>query len=101
MELLTEFGAAFVLGLLTPLGAVCVLPLYPGFLVYLSSQISGKEAGRQTIFLFGLVITAGVILFMLLLGLIFTTILEVSLTNIIVALFPLLPSAYCSSLACY
>jgi cytochrome c-type biogenesis protein len=83
MELLTEFGAAFVLGLLTPLGAVCVLPLYPGFLVYLSSQLSGREADKTTIFLFGLIITAGVILFMLLLGLIFTTILEVSLTNII------------------
>ena len=83
MELLTTLGAAFVLGLLTPLGAVCVLPLYPGFLVYLSSQISGKEAGKITIFLFGLVITAGVIIFMFLLGLIFTTILEVSLTNII------------------
>lgn len=89
MELLTEFGVAFVLGLLTPLGAVCVLPLYPGFLVYLSSQISGKEAGRQTIFLFGLIITAGVILFMLLLGLIFTTILEVSLTNIIGIVSPI------------
>jgi len=89
MELLAELGAAFVLGLLTPLGAVCVLPLYPGFLVYLSSQISGKEAGRQTIFLFGLVIASGVILFMLLLGLIFTTILEVSLTNIIGIVSPI------------
>ncbi len=83
MELLSALGTAFVLGLLTPLGAVCVLPLYPGFLVYLSSQLSGKEPGRATIFLFGLIITAGVIIFMFLLGLIFTTILKVSLTNII------------------
>lgn len=90
MELLAELGTAFVLGLLTPLGAVCVLPLYPGFLVYLSSQLSEKEANKKgIIILFGLVITAGVILFMLLLGLVFTTILEVSLTNIIGIVSPI------------
>jgi cytochrome c-type biogenesis protein len=89
MELVSELGAAFVLGLLTPLGAVCVLPLYPGFLVYLTSQISGKEPGRATIILFGLVITAGVTLFMLVLGIIFTTILQVSLTNIIGIVSPI------------
>ena len=89
MLLLSELGAAFVLGLLTPLGAVCVLPLYPGFLVYLSGQLSGKEAGRMTIVLFGLIITSGVILFMVILGLIFTTILEVSLTNIIGIVSPI------------
>ena len=89
MELLADFGSAFVLGLLTPLGAVCVLPLYPGFLVYLSSQLSGKESGRMTIFFFGLIITGGIILFMFLLGLIFTTVLQVSLTNIIVIASPI------------
>ncbi len=89
MELLAELGAAFILGLLTPLGAVCVLPLYPGFLAYLSNQLSGKEEGKLTIFLFGLVITAGVILFMLALGLIFTTILQVSLTSIIGIVSPI------------
>ncbi len=89
MELLTELGAAFILGLLTPLGAVCVLPLYPGFLAYLSNQLSGKEADKKTIFLFGLVITAGVILFMVLLGLLFTTILKVSLTNVIGIVSPI------------
>ncbi len=83
MELLSELGAAFVLGLLTPLGAVCVLPLYPGFLVYLTSQLSGRQPGRATIVLFGLIIMSGVIVFMMALGLIFTTILEVSLTGVI------------------
>ena len=89
MELLSELGAAFVLGLLTPLGAVCVLPLYPGFLVYLTNQLPGKELGRTTIIFFGLVITSGVILFMFILGLIFTTILKVSLTNIIGIVSPI------------
>lgn len=89
MELLSELGAAFVLGLLTPLGAVCVLPLYPGFLIYLASQLSGKEPGRTAIIFLGLVITSGVILFMLSLGLIFTTILEASLTNVIGIVSPI------------
>lgn len=89
MELILQMGEAFLLGLATPLGAVCVLPLYPGFLVYLSSQLSGKKVGRYTIFLFGLTIFSGVILFMLLLGLIFTTIFEVSLTNVIGIVSPI------------
>jgi cytochrome c-type biogenesis protein len=86
VELLAE---AFVLGLLTPLGAVCVLPLYPGFLVYLSNQLSTRMGGKRTIVLLGLIITGGVILFMLLLGLIFTTVLEVSLTNVIGVVSPI------------
>ena len=89
MDMLGLLAEAFVLGLLTPLGAVCVLPLYPGFLAYLAGQVSGKEAGRLTIFLFGLVITAGVILFMLILGILFTTVLQVSLTNVINIVSPI------------
>lgn len=89
MELLTELGAAFILGLLTPLGAVCVLPLYPGFLAYLAGQVSGEEAGRKTIAFLGLIISSAVILFMVLLGLVFTTILQVSLTNVIGVVSPI------------
>jgi cytochrome c-type biogenesis protein len=89
IELLAEFGTAFVLGLLTPLGAICVLPIYPGFLVYLTNQLSGKEPGRATIMLFALTITGGVVLFMLLLGLIFTTVFEVSLTGVIEVVSPI------------
>ena len=89
MELLGVLWEAFLLGLVTPLGAVCVLPIYPGFLVYLSTQTSTQTAGRKTIFLFGLIITFGVILFMFLLGLVFTTILEVSLTNVVQIVSPI------------
>ena len=80
---------AFLLGLATPLGAVCVLPIYPGFLVYLANQASREEPSRKAIFLFGLIITAGVILFMFLLGLLFTTILQVSLTSVIQIVSPI------------
>tara|TARA_Y100000310_G_scaffold342895_1_gene448112 strand:+ start:2169 stop:2849 length:681 start_codon:yes stop_codon:yes gene_type:complete len=83
--LLTDFGSSFVLGLLTPLTAVCVLPLYPGFLAYLSNQLSGADEAesKRLPFLIGIVITLGVLLFMLLLGIIFTTVLQVSLTKVI------------------
>jgi cytochrome c-type biogenesis protein len=89
MGLLGVLWEAFLLGLATPLGAVCVLPIYPGFLVYLSSQVSKEEPGRKTIFLFGVIITAGVILFMLLMGLVFTTILEISLTSVVQIVSPI------------
>lgn len=83
VSLLADLSTSFILGLLTPITALCVLPLYPGFLAYLSNQISGDEPKKKLLILFGLVITAGVILFMFLLGLVFTTFLEVSLTKVI------------------
>ncbi len=86
---LAQISEAFILGLLTPLTAACVLPLYPGFLVYLSNQLSGKEQSRKTIALFGFVVTFGVVLFMTLFGLVFTTILKASLTNVIEIISPI------------
>ncbi len=82
LEVLATLSEAFILGLLTPTTAACVLPLYPGFLAYLSNQLSGGE-DKKILALFGIVITSGVILFMFFLGLIFTTVLQVSLTDII------------------
>lgn len=73
--------------------AVCVLPLYPGFLAYLSGQISktqeASEENRKVLILFGFIVTAGVITFMLLLGLLFTTILKISLTKVIGIVSPI------------
>ena len=89
IEYLARISEAFILGLLTPLTAACVLPLYPGFLVYLSNQLSGKEHNRKTIAFFGLIVTFGVVLFMTLFGLVFTTILKVSLTNVIEIISPI------------
>jgi len=84
-----DIFTAFVLGLLTPLTAVCVLPLYPGFLAFLSNKLTGKEDNKKTLILLGLTVVAGVILFMFLLGLLFTTILKVSLTNVIGIVSPI------------
>jgi len=88
MRLLADLVESLVLVVLTPLGAVCVLPLYPGFLAYLSNRLGGEEARRGTIFLLALNVTGGVVAFMFLLGLVFTTILQVSLTHVIGVISP-------------
>ena len=82
------FIQSFVLGLLTPLTAVCVLPLYPGFISYLSNQMDGSESQR-TYALFGGLVVAGVISFMLGLGLVFSTLIGLSLTVVTEVVSPL------------
>lgn len=89
LEIISNFFSVFILGLLTPLGAVCVLPLYPGFLVHLSSNVSEKESDRKSIAVLGATVSVGVIVFMMLFGLIFTTILQVSLSNVIGVVSPI------------
>lgn len=79
---LVEIFNSFVFGVLTPLTAACVIPLYPGYISYLSKQFSGDES-RKTFALFGLLVLTGVLSFMLSLGLIFSTILQQSLTGVI------------------
>lgn len=88
MALAVDIIGSFILGLLTPLTAVCVLPLYPGFLAFLSNRFSGKES-RKTFFMFGLTILVGIISFMILLGLVFTTFLQKSLTSVIGIISPI------------
>jgi cytochrome c-type biogenesis protein len=85
---LINLGGSLLAGLSAPLGAVCVLPLYPGFLAYLSSQVKGDNK-RKTILMLGLIVTAGVILSMFLFGLIFTKFLQESLTNAIGIISPI------------
>jgi len=80
---------SFLAGLFAPLGAVCVLPLYPGFLAFLSNQIKGKESQRKTIIFLGLLVTLGVITSMFLFGLIFVALFQESLTKIIGIISPI------------
>jgi cytochrome c-type biogenesis protein len=89
MDFLLDISVPFVLGLLTPLGAVCILPLYPAFVAALSNQLSREEPDPKIIVLFGLVMSSGVTVFMFLLGLLFTTILQVSLTQVIGIVSPI------------
>jgi cytochrome c-type biogenesis protein len=79
-----QLASSFGLGLATPLTAVCVLPLYPSFLAYLSNQ---RETRLPISALAGLV-AAGVLAFMLAVGLVFTTLLESSLTRVVGVVSP-------------
>jgi len=89
LAFLADLGTTFLLGLATPLTALCVLPLYPGFLSFLISKI--KEKGKKPMkpFTLGLVVTGGVLAFMILLGILFTTIFEISLTDVIFIVSPI------------
>jgi cytochrome c-type biogenesis protein len=91
IDLLSDVGTSFVLGLLTPLTAVCVIPLYPAFLARLSRQVSreGDRADKRLLAFFGVVVTLGVIAFMASVGLIFTTLLQESLTAVIGVISPI------------
>jgi len=89
MQLVINLTSTFMLGLLTPLTAVCVLPLYPGFLSFLSRKLSTEKGNRGRPMALGGLVTSGVILFMLLVGLVFTTLIEASLTRVIQVVSPI------------
>jgi|TARA_Y100000310_G_scaffold337312_1_gene424090 cytochrome c-type biogenesis protein len=88
MTTLLNFWLSFLAGLSAPIFAVCVLPLYPGFLSIMASRVS-EQAPRKTIIFIGLLVTFGVILSMFLFGLIFTFFLQESLTNAIGIISPI------------
>ncbi len=93
ISFLTNLWISFLAGLFAPIGAVCVLPLYPGFLSYLAGQVSSVEneetGNKKKIIMFGVIITLGVILSMFLFGLIFTFFLQESLTKAIGIISPI------------
>ena len=86
---IVDFLTSFWLGLLTPLGALCVLPLLPGFLAYLVNKIHSKKKKDASILVVGFLASSGVIIFMFVLGLLFTTILQKSLTKVISIVSPI------------
>ena len=79
----------FWLGVITPLTAVCVIPLYPAFLARLSRTVGGRHDDRRLLATFGVLVTAGVIAFMAVIGLVFTRWLQVSLTSVIEVVSPI------------
>lgn len=83
MGLLADAAGSFALGLATPLTAVCVLPLYPGFLAYLANQ-----GERVSIAQLAGLVAVGVLAFMSGLGVVFATVLEVSLTRVVGVVSP-------------
>jgi len=81
----------FLIGLGTPLTAACALPLYPGFLAYLADQSArGEEAGWTVpVWLLGVLVLAGAVSFMGLAGLLFSFVLEISLTAVVEVASPI------------
>lgn len=79
MGVAADVVTSFSLGLATPLSAVCVIPLYPGFLAFLSNQ--GEDA--PSVAVLGGLVALGVIAFMAGVGILFTTLLETSLTVVV------------------
>lgn len=94
---LLNFWLSFLAGLSAPIFAVCVLPLYPGFLSLLasrasqtsSSNSSSSEPSKISIIKLGFVVTFGVIISMFIFGLVFTFILQESLTRAIGIISPI------------
>lgn len=86
-SLIETWILAFLAGVYTPLGAVCVLPLYPGYLAFLAKQASSEKSISPV--LLGLVVTGGVISSMLLFGLIFVYLLKISTSSVIGILGPI------------
>ncbi|MDD1728098.1 MAG: hypothetical protein LUQ50_03385 [Methanospirillum sp.] len=77
---------SYLAGLYTPLGAMCVLPLYPGYLAFLAGRTAHEK--RISTLLLGGAVTAGVIGAMLAFGVVFVSILQVSTSLVIGYLGP-------------
>jgi cytochrome c-type biogenesis protein len=86
---LADLAVVFWLGVLTPTTALCVLPLYPAFLSRLSRTVGERHDSRRYLALFGLLVSAGVIVFMALIGIVFTMWLQESLTRVIGIVSPI------------
>jgi cytochrome c-type biogenesis protein len=99
MAALTNIWLSFLAGLFAPLGAVCVLPLYPGFLAYLTNQVQQRKQQngesklqsnpKKLLIQLSLLVTVGIILSLFIVGLIFTKLLQISLTTVISVISPI------------
>jgi cytochrome c-type biogenesis protein len=86
MDITPEIWAiSFLAGLYTPLGAMCVLPLYPGYLAFLAGRT--RSGGGSTLSL-GCAVTGGVLLAMFTFGLLFVSILRMSTGDVLEILGP-------------
>lgn len=75
----------FVIGVTTPLTAACALPLYPAFIGFLASV---GDRDRSVAWL-GVLVVAGVLTFMALVGAVFATLLETSLSVVVARVSPI------------
>jgi cytochrome c-type biogenesis protein len=85
-----DWGVAFIAGLLTPLGAVCVLPLYPGYISFLAGP-GDFVRGVWGRLLLGFIVAAGILASMFLFGLVVVLLFSYPLAG---ALWIISPVAY-------
>lgn len=78
---------SFLAGVYTPLGAMCVLPLYPGYLAFLAGR---TKTGSTSTASLGLAVTGGVLLAMFSFGLLFVSILKISTGDVLEILGPVI-----------
>jgi len=88
MSLLVDLAEVFAIGVGTPLSAACVIPLYPAFVAYLANNESTDGAVRSRPIVLGGFVVAGVVTFMAAVGVVFTRLLQTSLTRVIEAVSP-------------
>jgi cytochrome c-type biogenesis protein len=92
VELLDTIATSFALGIATSVTAFCVIVLYPAFLARLARQVSDdpdSRENRRILGTFGLLVTAGVIAFMALVGFLFTYVFEQSIGQVIQIISPI------------
>ncbi|MCU4926774.1 cytochrome C biogenesis protein [Halobacteria archaeon AArc-dxtr1] len=77
----------FLLGLATPLTASCVLPLYPSFLAYLAA--TGDRSRSPSVAVLGALVVAGVITFMAIVGVLWTTVFRGGVSGAVTLLSPI------------
>lgn len=88
MSLGASLLESFLEGVATPLTAVCTLPLYPGFVAYLSAQSRREDGGGVPAAALGLAVVAGVVSFVGLVGFLFSYVLQESLTGVVATVSP-------------
>ncbi len=88
--IIPNWVVAFAAGLLAPLGAACVLPLYPGYLSFLAGH-AGAVRSMGSRLLLGIVAGAGILVSMFIFGLVVVLLLSYPLAD---ALGIISPVAY-------
>lgn len=82
MDIIATWWLSFLAGLFTPLGSVCVIPLYPGFIAFLAAKIKPGQP-PWLILLLGAIVAGGVIVSMFVFGFLFVTFLYAVLSAVL------------------
>lgn len=84
---LSDLTVAFIAGLLSPLGAACILPLYPGYLSFLAAQ-AGQVRTPHARILLGITAGTGILAAMLGFGLIVGVIFTLPIGGVLSVVSP-------------